>query len=392
VPEIRSKERMLQTQSEAEPSLDPPRDEQFRAIYRAEFEFVWAVARRFGVPPAALDDAVQEVFLAAFRRLDGLRYEVSPRAWLFTLARRVASRHHRTISRRSRGIAALASATGLANAAPHARHDAAMQLEQMLAQLSRGTRDAWELTELHGMSGPEIAAELGLPLNTVYSRLRLARAQLAALSADTVAAGVATARRRDQPPPDAARRNWALMVPLMPVGAGATATVVGGWVASHPALAATLLAVGVATVAGVATPRRGPPISASTRELPPAPAPRAATATPSAPIAVPDPPTAAPRQFTSTIGDDRLAAEVALINRAGDWLRAGDGDAALALIDRHAREFPAGTLSDAREAARVDALCLRGAAAEADAAAARLVGDWPGSLLARRYLHYVCTP
>ena len=39
------------------------------------------------------------------------------------------------------------------------------------------------MTELLGMSGPEIAGELQLPLNTVYSRLRLARAQLLASSA-----------------------------------------------------------------------------------------------------------------------------------------------------------------------------------------------------------------
>ncbi|MBL8969703.1 MAG: hypothetical protein JNK56_03930, partial [Myxococcales bacterium] len=166
----------------------------------------------------------------------------------------------------------------------------------------------------------------------------------------------------------------------------------GGWIAGHPALAATLLAVGVATVAGVTTPRRDPPPPGSTREPPPTPPPRAATASPPAPIAAPAAPTAAPRPAPSTLLADRLAAEVALINRAGDRLRVRDGDAALALVDQHAREFPAGTLSDAREAARVDALCLRGAAAEADAAAARLVSAWPDSVLARRYMHYVCTP
>jgi DNA-directed RNA polymerase specialized sigma24 family protein len=54
-----------------------PIHRQFRAIYRDEFAFVWAVARRFGVPVAALDDAVQDVFLTAFRRIDRLGYQVS---------------------------------------------------------------------------------------------------------------------------------------------------------------------------------------------------------------------------------------------------------------------------------------------------------------------------
>ncbi|MFY0532380.1 sigma factor-like helix-turn-helix DNA-binding protein [Nannocystis pusilla] len=60
-----------------------------------------------------------------------------------------------------------------------------------------------ELTELLGMSGPEIAAELELPLNTVYSRLRLARARLLELAAspELLASEVAESRRREAPRP-----------------------------------------------------------------------------------------------------------------------------------------------------------------------------------------------
>ena len=60
--------------------LQAERTRQFHAIYRREFAFVWACARRLGIAPAVIDDAVQEVFLTAYRRLDHLRYEVSPRA------------------------------------------------------------------------------------------------------------------------------------------------------------------------------------------------------------------------------------------------------------------------------------------------------------------------
>ena len=84
--------------------------EQFHALYRGEFAFVWAAARRLGVPPGAVDDAVQDVFVTAYRRLDQLRFEVSPRAWLYGVTRRVASRYHRGAFRRRRRVAALEQA------------------------------------------------------------------------------------------------------------------------------------------------------------------------------------------------------------------------------------------------------------------------------------------
>ena len=51
---------------------------------------------------------LNDVFLTAFRRLDQLRFEVSARAWLHGVTRRIAARHHRTTARRSRRHAALA--------------------------------------------------------------------------------------------------------------------------------------------------------------------------------------------------------------------------------------------------------------------------------------------
>jgi len=378
----------VQSETAIELAREVPREDQFRAIYRAEFEFVWAVARRFGVPAPALDDAVQEVFLTTFRRLDGLRYEVSPRAWLYAVTRKVASRYHRGTSRLARRVAALAEVTADAGEAPHARHEAAQLLERLLAQLPRGAREVWEMTELLGMSGPEIAGELQLPLNTVYSRLRLARAQLLASSAaESVAGCVAASRREAAPPADAARRSWAVMLPMLGKVGGVT-TIAGGLVASQTAMAVTLIAVGAAVVLAVAP--AGSRAPAPTRaqvasEVVVSEARPAVQATVAAPELTPAP----PRQVAAR---DRLAAEVALIDRARAQLVAGASAAALVVLAQHAREFPDGALLDAREAARVEALCQQGERAEAEAGALRLFTRQPESLVARRFEHYVCAP
>src|SRR5262245_28756338 len=99
---------MILAETDPDAARADPRTEQFRAIYRAGFEFVWAVARRFGVPPAALDDVVQEVFLTAYRRLHELHFEVSARAWLYAVTRRVAGHHRRGAWRLARRVAAFA--------------------------------------------------------------------------------------------------------------------------------------------------------------------------------------------------------------------------------------------------------------------------------------------
>ena len=376
---------------QVESAADAPREHRFRALYHAEFEFVWAVARRFGVPPAAIDDAVQEVFLTVFRRLDILRYEVSPRAWLYQVTRKIAARHHRGTTRLARRVAAFAAVTTDTSESPQARHEAAHLLARLLAQLPRGTREVWELTEVLGMSGPEIAGELQLPLNTVYSRLRLARAQLLThSSAEQVAGCVAATRRAEAAPPDASHRSWAALLPALGKPAAAI-TSAGALAGSHPALATPLIAAAAATALVVVPPlTRAPspaPSPSATVEPAALTAPRAdmpaiATA-PAAPLPAPAR-AAGPR--------DRLAAEVALIDRAHADLNAGDLAAALTVLARHTREFPDGTLKDAREAARIEVLCRQGEREAAELAARRLFTASPESLVARRFKHYVCTP
>jgi hypothetical protein len=69
---------------------------------------------------------------------------------------------------------------------------------------------------------------------------------------------------------------------------------------------------------------------------------------------------------------DRLAAEVAILSRAGTELHNGRAAAALKTLDEHRRKFPNGLLAQERTSARVQALCALGRVKEADAELTRL--------------------
>jgi hypothetical protein len=69
---------------------------------------------------------------------------------------------------------------------------------------------------------------------------------------------------------------------------------------------------------------------------------------------------------------DRLAAEVAILSRAGTELHNGRAAAALKTLDEHQRKFPSGLLAQERASARIQALCALGRVKEADVELTRL--------------------
>lgn len=149
------------------------------AVYREHFQFVWRSARRLGALPGAVDDVVQDVFLIVARRLAEFRGEASVRTWLFAITMRVVQVHRRSVSRHLRRVEAFAEAHAEGGGTdPYARKDAADALVKLLDQLDDDRRAVFVLAELEGMTAQEIAAGLGLNVNTVYSRLRAARQQI----------------------------------------------------------------------------------------------------------------------------------------------------------------------------------------------------------------------
>jgi RNA polymerase sigma-70 factor, ECF subfamily len=149
----------------------------FDMVYETHFDFVWKNLRRLGVDMGSVDDAAHDVFLVVHRQLEqfvGHNY----RSWLFAIAQRVAWHYRRALARRRTDPLVEEDLRAESTSRPdecHEKHEATVLVHQLLEQLSSDRRAVFVLSELERMSMPEIAEMLGIPLNTAYSRLRLAR-------------------------------------------------------------------------------------------------------------------------------------------------------------------------------------------------------------------------
>jgi RNA polymerase sigma-70 factor (ECF subfamily) len=158
----------------------------FRAdVYEPHLGHVWRSLRRLGVVERDLEDAAHEVFVIAYRRLADFEVGRPVRPWLTGIAWRVAAdERRRARHRRERmpGDASLATrcAEGLSPEAACAQQQARDLVARALDTLDLDRRVVFVMAELDGASGPEIAVALEVPLNTVYSRLRVARQRFAA--------------------------------------------------------------------------------------------------------------------------------------------------------------------------------------------------------------------
>lgn len=149
----------------------------FEWVYRRHVGYVVRLLGRFGVPDEETEDAAQEVFVIVHRRL--AEYEPSRgslKSWLFGIARGVGANRRRSRARRLKVVpAAPASARGSEPEQLVERREAAGLVRAFLALLSPEQRDVFELIEIEGLRGPEVAELLDVKLNTIYTRLRAAR-------------------------------------------------------------------------------------------------------------------------------------------------------------------------------------------------------------------------
>jgi RNA polymerase sigma-70 factor (ECF subfamily) len=130
-----------------------------------------------------VEDKCQEVFVVAHRRWEEFADRGhGPRAWLFQIVLRVASDARRHRRRHpvdpDGGIAQERQSIEPPQATEVARKQALDLLDRALSAIDMGRRAVLVLHEIEQMTAPEIARTLELPLNTVYSRLRVARVEL----------------------------------------------------------------------------------------------------------------------------------------------------------------------------------------------------------------------
>lgn len=156
---------------------DSVRPAEFSEVFRSHFDFVWRALRSFGVPEAGIDDAVQDVFLCVHRRLPEFEGRSSLKTWIYAIAYRTAQNHRRGV-RRTQAQPLLVEPESK-EPGPGERvqsSQASRFVLEFLEQQPPERRDVFVLCVLEELSAPDAAEILQVKLNTVYSRLRLARA------------------------------------------------------------------------------------------------------------------------------------------------------------------------------------------------------------------------
>lgn len=347
-----------------------PADGEFRRVHAAHTAEVWRALFRLGVDSAAIDDAVQDVFVTAFRRWDALRDRGQRRAWLLGIARNIASRHRRGDARRARRVAAVEPwTTPTVDPEQHAATiEAGVLLQRFLDDLDEDKRAAFVFGELEELDRTALGAALGVNPNTAYSRLAAARRSFVERFDHSRAAAVMAVAMTDldrAPPPS---RSWAAIAAALPIAPVPLAT------APAPAATSKLLLT-IAGVAAIVTtafvtrptlPTRAAPESAhasgggptkpSAAPTPPAelvvpaePPPVLAVDAPMMPRSRPATPVvrSAPTDVPIEVDPDPetvsgVDGEVAVLHAARRALGRGDLPAARSWLDVHQRRWPDG--------------------------------------------------
>lgn len=152
-----------------------------------------AAAVRGFVPPSEVDDVLQEALWGFARSLGEFRFESSVRHFACRVAVRTASMRHRAESRRRAAHGRAELEAGVTGETMQAPQSSDRVLRGLLARLSEPQAQTVALRFIMGCSLEEVAELTGVPVNTVRSRLRLAKEalqrQLAEESVDVAALG-----------------------------------------------------------------------------------------------------------------------------------------------------------------------------------------------------------
>lgn len=163
----------------APPVLDVP---DFESVYRAEFAYVYRALRYLGARDADIEDLAHDVFIVVHRRLGTFDPSRPIRPWLFGIAYHVLVRHRQRSSNRNEiatGDVLEAPCVGSLTEERVAAAQAWALVCAVVQELPLEQRAVLVMHDVEGYAAPEISAAVDAPLNTVYSRLRLARARFA---------------------------------------------------------------------------------------------------------------------------------------------------------------------------------------------------------------------
>jgi RNA polymerase sigma-70 factor (ECF subfamily) len=156
---------------------DPERRRRFEALFAAHHVAVRSYVVRRAGGGIAVDDAVADTFLVAWRRLDDVPEPALP--WLLGVARRVLADQRRALRRRR----SLSQRLALASPAPVAWEPPAgvgAELAGALRALTGHEREALLLVAWDGLSSAEAAVVAGCSAAAFRVRLHRPRRRLAA--------------------------------------------------------------------------------------------------------------------------------------------------------------------------------------------------------------------
>ncbi len=166
------------------PRVVSPETGDLRALFQQHYAGIWRLLRRLGVPNAQIDDATQEVFWIAARRLT----DIEPgreHSFLYGVALRVASNQIRR-QPALRNVP-LDDLPHLADSQPSPEENCEQRqlrqlLDLVLLRMSEELRFIFVLCELEGLEVKQVADLVEIPVGTASSRLRRAREEFSAIA------------------------------------------------------------------------------------------------------------------------------------------------------------------------------------------------------------------
>ena len=155
----------------------------FEELYRQHAGRLFNLAWRMAGSSDAAEDLLQEIFLAAHRKLRGFRGESSLGTWLYRLAvnhcldyvRGRQAKMSRATESLDRDDAAELPTPGRVSAVVR------LDLERAIARLPPGCRAAFLLYDVEGFEHREVAQMLGISEGTSKSQVHKARTRLRAM-------------------------------------------------------------------------------------------------------------------------------------------------------------------------------------------------------------------
>jgi RNA polymerase sigma-70 factor (ECF subfamily) len=145
------------------------------ALFTAHHELIWRTLRRLGASPEQAADCTQQAFVIAAERF----FQIRPgceRAFLFSTALGLAHTSRRREWRcQLEANMELHSQPSRQDEKVAREHYARQLMDRVLSKMDSALVSVFALFELEGLSSPEIAEVMGIPLGTVASRLRRAR-------------------------------------------------------------------------------------------------------------------------------------------------------------------------------------------------------------------------